>query len=132
MTGAANKKMRMARYKTIIVGLLILVFTGQGLASAKTSCLNQLSPSSEHSEQVVSDSVDHSQHRGLDAYLPDETAALDCCPDCDCNLGGCTATAVLPSAQSLSMSYSVSLRPRDNQLASKRLAATFFRPPIFR
>ena len=128
-TGAANKIMRMARYKTMIVVLLTLVFTSQVLASAKTSCLNQSSPSSE---QMVSDMMDHSQHGGVDASLPDETTALDCCPDCDCDLGGCTATAVLPSAQTLATSYNVSLRPNGNQLASKRLAAAFFRPPIFR
>lgn len=122
--------MLMARYKTIIVVLLMLLFTGQVMASAKLSCQSQ---SSQPSEQIMPlDMVDHSQHLGLDPSLADGTAAFDCCPNCDCNLGGCTAAAVLPAVQSLFISGIVSLTSRDNELAENQLAVSLFRPPISR
>ena len=122
--------MLMARYKTIIVVLLTLVFTGQVLASAKLSCQSQSSQSSE--QTISSDMMDHSQHLKMDSSSADTMAGAECCPNCDCNLGGCTATAVLPTAQSLFVTGVVSLTNHHNELAANQLAVSLFRPPISR
>jgi len=122
--------MLMARYKTIIVVLLTLVFTGQVLASAKLSCQSQSSQSSE--QTISSDMMDHSQHLRMDSSSADTMAGAECCPNCDCYLGGCTATAVLPTAQSLFVTGVVSLASHHNELAANQLAVSLFRPPISR
>jgi len=127
MKGVLNKVMLMARYKTIIVVLLTLVFTSQVLASAKLSCQSQLSE-----QTISSDTIDHSQHLGMDSSSANTMADCECCPNCDCNLGGCTATAVLPSAQSLFVTGVVSLASHHNELAANQLAVSLFRPPISR
>lgn len=115
----------------MMVVMLVLVFTGQVLASAKSSCQSGVAQSSE--PMMASDCcVDHSQHLNSDASLADETAALDCCPDCDCILGGCTTAAVLPVSQSLFISYIGSVTPHDNVLALTQLSTSLFRPPISR
>jgi len=122
--------MLMARYKTIIVVLLTLVFTGQVLASAKLSCQSQSSQSSE--QTISSDMMDHSQHLRMDSSSADTIAGAECRPNSDCNLGGCTATAVLPTAQSLFVTGVVSLASHHNELAANQLAVSLFRPPISR
>jgi hypothetical protein len=122
-----EKVMLMARYKTIIVVLLTLFFTGQVLASAKLSC-----PSQSSEQTISSDMMDHSQHLKMDSSSADTMAGAECCPNCDCNLGGCTATAVLPTAQSLFVTGVVSLTNHHNELAANQLAVSLFRPPISR
>lgn len=80
-----------------------------------------------------SEMMDHSQHMAMtsDSISHGGTASTDCCPDCECSMGGCSSAVVLvsqsifsPNASQLLSSYSASL---DNQV---RIA--LFRPPISR
>lgn len=125
--GELAKVMRKARYKTIIVVLLTLVFTGQALASGKLSCQNR---SSE--QKISSDMVDHSQHMGMDSSSGDTMVSFECCSNCDCNMGGCTATAVLPAGPSLFVTEVDSLASHYNESTANQLPVSLFRPPISR
>lgn len=119
--------MKIARYKTFIVVLLMLVFTGPVLASVKLSCHSQTSD-----QNTSSDMMDHSQHLGMDTSPADAAADFECCVDCDCNLNGCTATAALSAPQSLSVTGYAPLASHYNELAVTQPTVSLFRPPIFR
>ena len=119
--------MLMARSKAMIVILLALVFTGQALASAKLSCQNQ------SSEQMISsDMADHSQHFKMDSSSSETMSGFECCPSCDCNLGGCTTIAILPTVQSPFVVGVVSLASHHVEFSANHLAVSLFRPPISR
>lgn len=115
----------------ILLVLLMLVFSGQVLASANFSCHNEAS-SPEMTEQAMdSYMMDHSQHLTLDSSA-DGVTSLDCCPDCDCKVGGCSNSAVLPAPQNL-LSFDVALpTSRDNERVDDKLTLSLFRPPVSR
>ena len=120
----------MPGFKTMVAVLLMLVFTGQVVASAKLSCHSQ---SSLPDEQLMPlDRVDHSEHLGMDPLLSDGAAAVDCCPNCDCSLGGCAVVVAIPAVQSLFIPGVAWLTNRHNELAINQLAVSLFRPPISR
>lgn len=117
--------MLMARYKTLIVMLLTLVFTGQVLASTIMSC------QSESPEAVSSASLtDHSQHMNMDKPPVDTEFGAECCASDDCNFGGCTVTAVLPLAQSLLLTELASSSGQYYCLALSQRMTPLLRPPI--
>ena len=122
--------MRTAKYKHIIVTLLMMTFIGQVVASTTVSCQSQPAPLQSHEQIVDSGMMDHSQHMTLSDSSADEIA-LECCPDCDCSLGGCTS-AVLPTAQPAFSSNITALISNYNELAERQLTVSLFRPPITR
>ena len=121
--------MQIAKYRNIIVALLMIAFAGQLVASASISCQSQSLPPQSHEQEADSDMMDHFQHVGLNSSSTDEFAAFDCCPDCDCSLGGCV-TAVLPGSQSVFAASLSSLTSYYNGLAENQLAVSLYRPPI--
>ena len=125
-----NELMRRARYQKILLVLLMLVFGGQAMASANIICQNQTS-SPQSTELAMSDMADHSQHLGLNPPV-DESSSLDCCPDCDCSVGGCSASAALPTTQNLLSIDAVLFTKRYNERAEGPLTTSLFRPPISR
>ena len=121
--------MRKVRYQKILLVLLMLVFGGQVMASANISCQSQTSSPQPTEQTMDSDMMDHSQHMGLNASAVD---SLDCCPDCDCSIGGCSASAALPATQNLFSSDAVLLTNRYNERVDTQLTASLYRPPISR
>ena len=121
--------MRLARYRNIIVALLMMTFIGQTVASAGMSCQNQAAQSQSQEQIMDSAGMDHSQHTGMNS-----SSGLDlseCCPDCDCSLGGCV-TPALPASQhtlasNLTTLASGYISPPENQLT-----VPLYRPPISR
>jgi hypothetical protein len=131
--GVLEIVMSMARYKTIIVVLLMLVFTGQVLASANMFCQG------DSSEQMMSSSMsdhmsmsDHAMHTDMDATLTDSSDGFGCCLNADCDLGGCTVAAVMPSVQPLFTSTIVALVSYPHVIAVNQQVSSLFRPPISR
>jgi hypothetical protein len=115
----------------IFLVLLMLVFGAQVLASANFSCHNETS-SPESAEQAMdSYMMDHSQHLTLDSSA-DGVTSLDCCPDCDCSVGGCSNSAVLPATQHLFSFDMVLPTNRDNERVDDKLTLSLFRPPVSR
>jgi len=117
--------MLMARYKTLIVMLLTLVFTGQVLASTIMSCQSQ-SPESASSANMA----DHSQHMSMDKPPIDTELGAECCANDDCNFGGCTITAVLPLAQSTLLAGLALSSGQHHDLALRQRMTPLLRPPI--
>jgi len=126
-TVVINGIMQIARYRNIIVAILMMTFIGQAVASTNASCQSQ--PSQPQEQMMDSAIMDHSQHIGLNASST--AAAIECCLDCDCSLGGCT-TAVLPASQPVFASNLTSLTSSYNELTENPLAFSLFRPPISR
>lgn len=75
--------------------------------------------------------MDHSQHMGSNAFSLDGAATADCCPDCDCSVGGCSSVA-LPAYQSTFSSSLKSTTGHYDESANFQLAVSLFRPPITR
>ena len=123
--------MRKAKYRHLIVALLMMTFIGQVVASTSVSCQNLSAPLQAHEQMMDSGVMDHSQHMGLGTVSLDGMAAADCCPDCDCSLGGCSSVA-LPACQSTFSSSLKSLTGHYDESADFQLAVSLFRPPIFR
>ena len=147
--------MLLAKYKKLIVLLLVLVFTGQVLASIKMCCQTS---SPQPFEQTITTQVpnldksvladmphammDHSRHLSMDAFSVDSSvdslnvntllsaAALDCCADCD--LSGCHVAVVLPSAPSVFTIGAAALLSPDHKMDARLSITAFFRPPILR
>lgn len=115
----------------ILLVLLMLVFGGQVLASANFSCHNEASSPQTTEQPMDSFMMDHSQHLDLNSSA-DGVTSLDCCPDCDCSVGGCSNSAVLPAPQNL-FSFDVVLpTSRDNERVDDKLTLSLFRPPVSR
>jgi|GEM_PF-680102 len=126
---AVNRIMRVARYRHIIVALLMVAFVGQAVASATMFCLNEVSQS-QHLEQVMdSSAMDHSHHASMN--FTTDLDSSECCPDCGCCLGGCS-TATLPAAQQAFLSNNDLLIDHYLSPAKNQIAVSLYRPPISR
>jgi hypothetical protein len=123
--------MQIAKYRNIIVALLMMTFIGQVVASTTVPCQSQPAPLQSHEQMVDSGVMDHSQHMSLKASSVDAITALECCPDCDCSLGGC-ASAAVPTSQSAFASNLASSMSHYIELTESQLAVSLFRPPISR
>jgi hypothetical protein len=125
--------MRIAKYRDMIVVLLMMAFIGQVVASTTVSCQSQSASPQSHEQIIDSGMMDHSQHMKslITSYAGDTTGSV-CCPDCDCSLGGCSTAAVLPSSQHPFTSDIASLIIYYNELADGQLTVSLFRPPISR
>jgi hypothetical protein len=121
--------MLLARYRNIIVALLMMTFIGQAVASASMSCPNQAAQSQSQEQMMDSAGMDHSQHTGMNSA--DGLDSSECCPDCDCSIGGCMTPALAVSqhtfASNLTTLASSNTRPPENQLT-----VPLYRPPISR
>lgn len=125
--------MRTAKYRQLIVALLMMAFIGQVVASTSMSCQSLSAPSQAHELMMDSSMMDHSQHMGSNAFSLDGAATTDCCPDCDCSLGGCSSSAAALLAQQPTFSYSLnSTTGHYDESAHFQLAVSLFRPPISR
>lgn len=123
--------MRTAKYRQLIVALLMMAFISQVVASTSMSCQSLSAPSQAHELMMDSGMMDHSQHMGSNAFSLDGAATADCCPDCDCSLGGCSSVA-LPACQSIFSSSLKSITGHYDESADFQLAVSLFRPPISR
>lgn len=125
--------MQIAKYRNIIVMLVMMAFTSQVMASMVISCQSQSTPSQSREHVIDSVVIDHSQHMmSLTIPATDNDAGSVCCLGCDCSLGGCSATAVLPSGQHLFISDIGILTNHYNELVHGQLIVSLFRPPISR
>ncbi len=115
--------MRAAKYRHTFVAILMMVFIGQVVAASIDVSCQSLSAQEEM--------MDHSQHMGSNAFSLDGAATADCCPDCDCSLGGCSSVA-LPAYQSTFSSSLKSKTGHYDESANFQLAVSLFRPPITR
>ncbi len=88
--------MLLARSRNIIVALLMMAFISQTVASASMSCQNQVTQSQSQEQMMDSAGMDYSQHMGMNSSSGMDSS--ECCPDCDCSLGGC-GTPALPATQ---------------------------------
>ena len=109
----------------------MLVFGGQVMASTNFSCQHQTSSPQPIEQVMASDSVDHSQHLGLNPVV-DEPDSLDCCPEGDCKVGGCSVSAALATTQDLLSFDAVLSSRRYNERVDDLLTVSLFRPPISR
>jgi hypothetical protein len=124
-----NELMRRIRYQNILIVLLLLVFSGQAIASASISCQNIPSSAQPSEEALVSNMVDHSKHLGLKLSTDGATStSVEDCPDCD----RCFSSTTLPTAQNLSSFSLVSMANRYNELVDTQSITSLFRPPISR
>jgi len=123
--------MRTAKYRHLIVALLMMTFIGQVVASTSVSCQSLSAPLQTHEQMMDSGVMDHSQHMGSNTVSFDGMAAADCCPDCDCSVGGCSSVA-LPAYQSTFSSSLKSQFGHYDESADLQLAVSIFRPPISR
>jgi hypothetical protein len=117
------------RCQRFILVLLMLLFGLQGLVSANSSCHHEASPSQAAEHVMPSHMADHSQHSEI-ASSADMATTPDCCPDCDCSLGGCSNLAILSVSQILVSSDIVLPTSRFNERFEDLLALSFFRPPV--
>lgn len=128
-TAAVNVSMRLAKYRNIIVALLMMTFVGQAVASASMSCQNQAAQSQSQEQMMDSVPMDHSQHTGMNSA--DGLDLSECCPDCDCSLGGCV-TPALPVSQHTFASNLTTLASRYISPPENQLTVLLYRPPISR
>jgi|SaaInlStandDraft_1057018.scaffolds.fasta_scaffold04205_7 hypothetical protein len=120
-----------AKYQNIFLIILMLVFGGQALASEIFSCHIQPSVAQSTEQAMGSDTMDHSQHLAPDSYV-DEDPLVDCCSQCDCSVGGCSNSAVLPTTQDL-VSFTLLLPTSHyNESGHDKPASSLFRPPASR
>lgn len=123
--------MRTAKYRHVIVALLLMMFIGQVIASTTVSCQSSSASMPVHGQMMDSGVKDHSQHMGSDVVSSDGMAAADCCPDCDCSLGGCSSV-VLSVHQTTFYSSLKALTAHYDESVSSQLAVSLLRPPIVR
>jgi len=109
----------------------MMTFIGQVVASTSVSCQSLSAPLQTHEQMMDSGVMDHSQHMGSNTVSFDGMAAADCCPDCDCSVGGCSSVA-LPAYQSTFSSSLKSQFGHYDESADLQLAVSLFRPPISR
>jgi hypothetical protein len=126
---AANKLMRLARYRNIIVALLMVAFVGQAVASSAMSCLSEISEIPRQEQVIETSAVDHSHHMNINADNDLETA--ESCSDGGCCLGGCSA-AMLPVAQPTFIYNDVLLTGHYLSPPKNQLTVSLYRPPISR
>mgnify|MGYP001024982370 CR=1 FL=1 len=123
--------MRTVKYRQLIVALLMMAFIGQVVASTSMSCQSLSAPLQAQEQMMDSGMMDHSQHMGSNTFSLDGATTADCCPDCDCSLGGCSSVA-LPAYQSTFLSSLKSTTGHYAESANFQLAVSLFRPPITR
>ena len=123
--------MRTAKYRHMIVALLMMAFIGQVVASTSMSCQSMSAPLQAEEQMMDSGMMDHSQHMGSNVLSLDGAVTADCCPDCDCSLAGCSSVA-LPAYQSTFFSSLNSATGHYDESANFQLAVSLFRPPITR
>lgn len=121
--------MRIARYRKIIVVLLMVAFVGQAVASSAMSCLNEASQSQHHEQVMDSSVIDHSHHANINSA--NDSDSSECCPDCGCCFGGC-GTAMLSATQQDSLYNDTLLTDHYLNPAKNQLAVSLYRPPISR
>lgn len=122
--------MRIPKYRNIIVALLMMTFIGQVVAFNNVSCQSSSAPSQSNLQEIDFGMMDHSQHMSLSDSSADNVGP-ECCPDCDCSVGGC-ATVALPSAHPIFPSYFTMLSSNYTELAESQLTGSPLRPPITR
>jgi len=101
------------------------------MASAKISCQNQASFPQSAEQAMDSDVMDHSQHLALNSS-DDGASPLGCCLECNCGVGGCSASVLLSAAPKFPPFDVVLLTRRFNERVDGLLTASLFRPPISR
>jgi len=106
----------------------MMTFVGQAFASVNVSC--QAMGTQIDAAMIDVAVTDHSQHMSSKTPSVDKPLAIsECCPDCDCSLGGCT-TAVLSAVQQTIAPNPNSLTDDYVGIAAYQIATSLFRPPI--
>jgi hypothetical protein len=114
--------------KLLMVLLMLLVFTGQAVAFAVSSC--QMDTDSSATMELSM--MDHSGHSMMDTVSDTATPmTMDCC-DQDCNfLGSCGSLMMTTSAYTFS---SAVITPLDSSpvtvLLNSQSPSSLYRPPI--
>ena len=118
--------------KQFLVALVLLTFVSQVLASVSSSCLSGAGKAQDsvmNSAMMGSAVMDHAQPMSMDYSVAN--MAADCCPDCDCNWGGCGSAAIAVSNTPAVFNL-LALTPHINEHAATALPVSLFRPPISR
>jgi len=92
---------------------------------------HQQTPQQTPKQSMEAGKMDHSRHIAPANSQMNMASDMDCCPDCDCSLAGCT-TLVLPGSQFVFDSNITSLVSRYTELREIQMLVTPFRPPISR
>jgi hypothetical protein len=123
--------MRTGKYKLLLVAMLLLAYVGQSFAAAHMTCQTMASGSLLKEHKAKPDACP--DHAGHPSKQPQEsTKASDCCPHCDCLLGGSFASALPVSPAALSSLRSSVLTDGHVDSAVSQFAVSLFRPPISR
>lgn len=113
--------------KKIILVLLMLVFSIQVVASANVTCHHKTSSSEASMHVMPSTMVDHTQHLNL-ASSADATTE----PDCDCNVGDCSNSAIVSVPQLLTSLDIFLVSGLYSEIFESKLTFPSLRPPVSR
>jgi hypothetical protein len=123
--------MQLARSKNIVLIVLLLLVAGQAVAASSMTCAFMNSPGQLLEQPLqVDNAIDHSQHMTMSASAGEQVDS-DCCPDCDCNSGGCS-TVALPVYQQPFVATFSSVTSNYSQKPPHQFPISLFRPPIAR
>jgi hypothetical protein len=117
------------KYKTFLVVVLLLTYVGQSLAAANITCKNMASKLA-HFEQSEKSGACAAHSKYLSNDTGKRTNSSDCCPHCDCYLGGCSNTALPVTPQTVAHIRSPILVDGYAAATSNPFALSLFRPPI--
>jgi hypothetical protein len=121
----------MSKYRQLFVALFLLMYVGQGFATAHMTCQNMAATKLLMEQAAKPDACpDHAKQVENDASASSNSS--DCCPHCDCILGGCPTAALPvfpPSSFDLRSSLSVD---GFTESTLSQFTLSLFRPPIAR
>ena len=123
------RAMLKGKYKNFLVAVLLLAYVGQGLAAATMTCKNMASHSAFIDQPVKTGACSaHSKH--VSNSSGNNTDSSECCPHCDCFLGGCSTSALPVAVQIVGQTRSSVCIYAYMDSASSLVAPSLFRPPI--
>lgn len=133
--------MFLAKYKHILLALLLLAFTSQSIAFEFMSCQlgTQAPVTSPHSSTDSSMSMDMNAHMDHSMSLTDQpaddaqTEKSDCCNSgCECASNACASIALFSATSDSFIHSSHNYIGLENSHISSRILASLYKPPISR
>ena len=120
--------MQWVRFKTCLMVVVLLLVAGQAAAASRIACASMNFPAQILEQPLAADAVNHSQHMDM-VSASDNQPASDCCPDCDCIAGSCSAF-VVPVYQELKPVMLSSPIENFSDKTLNQQSISLFRPPI--
>jgi hypothetical protein len=124
--------MRTAKYRHIIVALLMMVFIGQSVAAVNISCSMMDAETPGMGQMVGMDHSAHTMQELADSSSKSDTSSVDCCGDALCSMSHCVGSSTFSVATSSQFDfYGTSvLNTRYSMSYLAPEALSLFRPPI--